>query len=96
MSVDLFMVTLWGIASLLNLFSVVMVPDWLGLAGVALCGFIAFAYAVDFDRIARATSVTTKTRRLLLLSICTISLVIAAGGHMLGSLGIDLHWRKVH
>jgi hypothetical protein len=83
-------------ASLLMLFSAVSGRDWLGFAGVALTGFIAFAFAVDFDRTGRDASLTAKRRRMLLLSVCFAALVIAAGGHLLGSLGVDIHWRNTH
>jgi hypothetical protein len=51
MAVDIAMVLAWGAACLLRLLAVIPAHDWVGLLGVALLGFIAFAFFIDFTRI---------------------------------------------
>lgn len=54
LAVDAVMVLCWGSACVLRLVALLPAHDWKGLAGLALLGFIAFAFAVDFNRVQRA------------------------------------------
>jgi hypothetical protein len=93
MAVDLLMVAIWGIAAILILLATLAMRNWPVIGFLAVSSFIAFAFAVDFDRIAERAYLQKRTRRWLLLSVCFFAILLAAGGHALGSLGIDLHWR---
>jgi hypothetical protein len=53
-AVDGAMVLAWGAACLLRLVALVPAHDWAGLLGVALLGFIAFAFFIDFKRVIHA------------------------------------------
>jgi predicted benzoate:H+ symporter BenE len=51
LAVDGAMVLAWGAACLLRLVALIPAHDWAGLLGVALLGFIAFAFFIDFKRV---------------------------------------------
>lgn len=92
MTVDLLMIFLWGIAAVLILLAASKSRNWEALGFFGIAGFVAFAYAVDFDRIAEKAAFQLRKCRWLLASVCAVTILLAAGGYALGSLGLDLHW----
>ncbi len=92
MTVDLLMVFLWGIASVLILLAASRSRNWEAFGFLAISGFVAFGYAVDFDRIAERATFQLRRCRWLLASVCAVTILLTVGGYTLGSLGLDLHW----
>ena len=95
LAVDLIMVTLWGLASALGLLLLIPARNWMGLIGVFICGFISFAFAVNFKR--TRVSNETSTRWIGLITAMFLAvLFVTIGGVILRNLGIDIHWRGFH
>jgi len=92
MAVDLLMVFIWGIAAVLILLAAFKSGNWSAFGFLTVAGFVTFAYAMDFERIAEKATLRLRTRRWLLASVCGFTILLAAGGYALGSLGLDLHW----
>ena len=92
MLADLLMVFLWGVAAVLILLAASKSRNWGAFGFLAVAGFVASAYAVDFDRIAEKAAFQQRRCRWLLASVCAVTILLAVGGYELGSLGLDLHW----